>query len=399
MRAINLADMLIKEGHKVTLWSSAFFHQEKRHRTVKPQSIKQNEYLTINLVPSPGYKHHIGIARLYDHMRLALSLRKWLKNYNIETSLPDVVVIGYPPIETAYIMARFLKQHNISYVLDVKDQWPEVFLDLFPNVLKSFARVFLFPYYAMAKYTMCRAKLVTSMTDKYLDWISKFSGQSNQGFSGYVLPLVAKQILPTDSDNEQIRLWWQKHSLDFQESCNIVSFVGSLTRSFDFSIIRRLAQKCELHQINCLFVVAGDGNKATEVRNLLEGCNNIILPGWLDTEKSAMLYQNSIATIAPYINHESFSMSIPNKISDSWARGLPVITSLSGEVAMVIAQHSIGHSTSDIDSMYDYLVELIQNKKERRTIALRSKLFYTNNLGFEKTYGDFICKLKEIARL
>ena len=29
MRAMNLANILIKRGHYVTIWSSAFYHQEK----------------------------------------------------------------------------------------------------------------------------------------------------------------------------------------------------------------------------------------------------------------------------------------------------------------------------------------------------------------------------------
>ena len=40
MRAMNLADSLIKAGHSVTLWSSDFFHQEKRSRTGGYKEIK-----------------------------------------------------------------------------------------------------------------------------------------------------------------------------------------------------------------------------------------------------------------------------------------------------------------------------------------------------------------------
>ena len=32
MRAMNLANALVAAGHKVVLWSSSFYHQEKRHR-------------------------------------------------------------------------------------------------------------------------------------------------------------------------------------------------------------------------------------------------------------------------------------------------------------------------------------------------------------------------------
>ena len=33
MRAMNLANELVKAGHRVILWSSAFSHQAKKHRS------------------------------------------------------------------------------------------------------------------------------------------------------------------------------------------------------------------------------------------------------------------------------------------------------------------------------------------------------------------------------
>ena len=33
MRAMNLANALVDKGHKVILWSSAFYHQKKTHRS------------------------------------------------------------------------------------------------------------------------------------------------------------------------------------------------------------------------------------------------------------------------------------------------------------------------------------------------------------------------------
>ena len=44
----------------------------------------------------------------------------------------------------------------------------------------------------------------------------------------------------------------------------------------------------------------------------------------------------SIATLAPYRSTSDFKMSIPNKIIDSLYFGLPIITSLKGEVENII---------------------------------------------------------------
>ena len=40
MRAMNLSNTLVALGHEVVLWSSAFFHQEKKHRSKKFKKFK-----------------------------------------------------------------------------------------------------------------------------------------------------------------------------------------------------------------------------------------------------------------------------------------------------------------------------------------------------------------------
>ena len=91
MRAMNLANALVDKGHNVILWSSGFYHQEKRHRSRIFEKVHINDKLEIRLIPSCGYKKHIGLMRLLDHFQLAWNLKKLLKK---EKTLPDVAFIG-----------------------------------------------------------------------------------------------------------------------------------------------------------------------------------------------------------------------------------------------------------------------------------------------------------------
>ena len=40
MRAMNLSNKLVEKGHDVVLWSSAFNHQKKNHRTKNMKFIR-----------------------------------------------------------------------------------------------------------------------------------------------------------------------------------------------------------------------------------------------------------------------------------------------------------------------------------------------------------------------
>ena len=56
MRAMNLCNALVQKGHNVVLWSSAFYHQEKRHRCKVNQTFHVSDNLEIRLINSMGYK-------------------------------------------------------------------------------------------------------------------------------------------------------------------------------------------------------------------------------------------------------------------------------------------------------------------------------------------------------
>ena len=111
MRCMNLANTLVKRGHSVLLLSSSFFHQKKFHRSKNYKEIKINKSLKILLIPSPGYKKNLSISRLFDHLVLAFNLARILK---LQTKFPDVAFIGYPPIETAYVLVKWLKKKKNS---------------------------------------------------------------------------------------------------------------------------------------------------------------------------------------------------------------------------------------------------------------------------------------------
>ena len=76
MRAMLLADELLKEGHQVTIISSSFFHQRKTFRSKSFEKFNVQENLSIILLPSLGYKKHIGFKRLFDHIVLSINLYK-----------------------------------------------------------------------------------------------------------------------------------------------------------------------------------------------------------------------------------------------------------------------------------------------------------------------------------
>ena len=67
LRTALLAGKLLKRGHKVFWWASAFEHQRKIWISYKDIDFKINPYYTIHALRGSGYQRNISIARYIDH--------------------------------------------------------------------------------------------------------------------------------------------------------------------------------------------------------------------------------------------------------------------------------------------------------------------------------------------
>ena len=86
-------------------------------------------------------------------------------------------------------MSDWLRKLNIPFIVDIKDQWPDVIVDAFPSHLRFIGKLLLFPYYYMAKKIISNAAAITSMSDSFINWSVKFQNK-NLTQINRVIPLV-----------------------------------------------------------------------------------------------------------------------------------------------------------------------------------------------------------------
>lgn len=394
MRAMNLANALCSAGHDVRVWSSAFYHQEKRHRAETFESISIAPKLNIELIPSPGYRRNVGPDRLFDHAVLARNLSTRLKSVAI-ADYPDVVFVGYPPIEVAAVMLRWARRRGIRSMIDVKDQWPALFVEAFPRPLQPLARIAFAPYYWMARRAMRDASAFCSMSDGFIDWMAQFSGRARLPFD-VVAPLSTPRPEISASEVVVARDWWLRQGVDLSHSRRF-AFVGSISRMFDFGPIRETAQRMLDQGVDCQFVLCGAGEELDSVRNLMAGLPNVVFPGWIDQPKIEVLTSSCAGMLAPYRNTDNFTRNLPNKIVDAFAAGLPVVSSLDGEVRRLLEGHGAGFFVPDASELYDALLSLLKQDDLRQKMGRQSRKLYNERFAFEKVYGDLVTSLEVLG--
>ena len=398
MRAMLLADELIKKNHKVTLISSCFFHQRKIFRSKKFTTINVKKNLIVELIPSLGYQKNIGLRRLIDHLILSINLYKFLKKR--KDFIPDRIFLGYPPIETSFVIIKWAKKHSIPVMLDVKDNWPENFIEAFPENFRIIARLFLYPYFNLSKFIFRNSDSITSITDSFIDWIKLFSKRGNRHLKDseekfYVSPLVRKKIRLSKSRCRDANIFWLKRNLNVLERKHF-SFVGSLSNSFDFNFIFDIAKFTLGKYPNHKFVICGSGERFSELSNLFKDLPNVFLMGEVNKYNSAFLLSNSIATLAPYKNTPNFKNSIPNKVIESLEYNIPFITRTEGELKILIKEFDNGIFLDSQVNEVNAIVKIIEDKKYREILCKNACKSYKQLFDFQKIYNRIIINIENM---
>lgn len=358
MRAMTLANYLVNRGHDVNIVSSRFFHQIKRHRTIADE-VKINQNLTINLINSCGYKKNISFYRIFDHIQLAFRFSKVAESIEDKYGRPDFIYIGYPPIELAYTAVSWAKKRNIPSMVNVEDQWPDIFIDAASAFLKPVINFFVSPYKYLARLTFSKASMIGGVSESYVNWGLRYANRL-QNVSDHVTYLTGDSdeisSLNIDAEND---FRYRYANKNFK---NRIIFVGTLSRGFDFEPLSHAIKLINKDRKIVEFVICGTGDKEGEVKELFKGVVGVTFAGWINRMQYKILAENSICTVAPYRKIKNFEENIPNKIIDSLYYGKPILTSLDGETGKLIRKHELGHSNlSNINDWKSAIDNIISN--------------------------------------
>jgi glycosyltransferase involved in cell wall biosynthesis len=388
MRAVNLSNTLIEQGHDVVLWSSNFDHFSKTHRFKKGKEIQYSKNLKIKLIPSRGYNSNISISRLIDHIDLAFNLKKMLK----KQLPPDVAFIGYPPIEAPWVIAKWLKKYNVPFLIDVKDVWPEIFVRAFPSRFQRIIKIIFFPQFLMMKKVFHMADGISAPTQDFLDWcLQKLHREQNT--HDRVTQITAPDSIITQGDLKKAEIWLDELNIKDNGTFRI-SYVGSITTSLNFTPIMEAAKRLPIE-----FIIAGNGSNYKTLITQCKHLSNIKFLDWISTAQINRLYARSDLMIAPYVNSFDFQMNIPNKFYDAMSNGKPFITSLSGAITKVMNEYNIGikYDGDQISNLTEVLATIIDDKNSLIKFGNNAHHLYRQQYTSNKVYSELVRDLYKLC--
>ncbi len=390
-RTAILSKALVSAGHEVLWWASTFDHARKKHWFNEPKTIEVMPGLNMRLLHSSGYKSSKSLKRFWHHRELA---DQFIKEAEDESVRPDLIYASLPTLELAEKAVIYGNSYNIPVVVDVRDLWPDIYLTIFPVLLKHFAKLVFYSEFRRANRMFQSATAILAVSNTYFRWALKYAKRS-ESKSDKIFPLGYKSLQHSYSTTEEDEL---KSKFGIRRNCMVVTFVGIFGFSYDLETVVHAAKVIEEQgKYPIQFVIVGDGDQKDKLQKLANGISTIVLTGWLDNESVEKLIGLSSICLAAYSDHAT--QTLPNKPFEYMAAGLPLLSSLKGELEYLITEERIGlqYKAGDINSLVQQIVWLYENPNERKEMGMRAKRLFDERFDADVIYPNLVEHLEAVV--
>ena len=258
MRAINLNNLLIAEKNKTLLISSNFNHSLKNFRIKMPLLSSHIKYKNLILINSIGYAKNISLARLLDHLVLSINLLRFLLFHSHKYFKPDLLFIGYPPIEWAFISIIWAKFKKIKTILDIKDLWPDLFYSSQIGIKKKLIKLACIQYTFMRNYIINNTLYISLPTKYYAyNWLKKIRQKDPKVIVSPLVPQADKLKMENKITKSQIL---RKYNIKKDFDGITIIFFGSLMRTaYDFDNVLKSINIFNKSKVKLRLIICGDG--------------------------------------------------------------------------------------------------------------------------------------------
>jgi glycosyltransferase involved in cell wall biosynthesis len=385
LRAGILAQALVDAGHDVVWWTSAFNHYHKTMRSERATRIELSTTYRIELLHGGGYRRNISLQRIRDHRRLAAAFAAAAA----ECAVPDIIVCSFPPIELSLQCVEYGTAHGVPVVLDVRDLWPDIFVDILPLPLRPMGRLALGGMSRMANRALAGATAIWANAPSLLDWGLKRAGRERSQRDA-VFPYGYAVQPPGPAELRAATEAWSAAGIREGEDM-IVCFAGAIGRQFDFDTVIDAARLLG-DSSGIRFVICGTGEQLARLQRRAANLPSIVFAGWRRSAEIWTLLRMSSVGLAPYVERADFLGTIPNKVPEYLSANVPIALSLgSGYLHDRVTHGEFGFSyAGNAPRLAGELLKLRDDPARRRRMAERCAAVFATEFRADIVYRDMI---------
>ena len=390
-----LAETLAGNGHEVVWWTSTFDHIRKRHRVSSDREFVVDRGFRIRLLHGTGYRKNISFRRFMNHREVARRFREQA----VMQPQPDVILCSLPILELCVEATSYGRRRGVPVVLDVRDLWPDLFLDLVPRFARPLGRVAAAPLFRAVVTACSQATAITGLTQQYIDWALGHAQRTATSIDR-PFPMGYREQSPTSDEIHDATAFWGDLGIPKEKGNLVACFFGTIGRHFEFDVVIEAAQSLAKLGRRVQFVMCGTGPWLERCRRSSSNCPNVIFPGWVNSAQILTLLRMSSVGLAPYVDSTNFKSNLTNKPIEYLSAGCPVISSLQGVLADLLARNECGitYGNRRPDQLARAIIDCDDNPDRLDAMSANATALYRRQFIAENVYGKMQAYLADIAR-
>lgn len=394
LRSAMLCETLANQGHEVLWWTSDFDHVRKCHRTGSNSRFEVDANLKIQTLASIGYRRNLSVRRIFDHAGVAKQFRKMV----VGEPKPDVILSSLPTLELCEEANAYGQKHQIPVALDIRDLWPDLFLDCVPSGLKWAGKMALQPMFRSIQRICSQATAICGITEPFVQWGLDYAGRPKTALDK-TFAMAYRDRAPSPDERRKAEEFWD--SLGIDDSKFVLCFFGVIGRHSEIETVVRAARNLEQSCPDLRVVLCGLGPNLERCRALAEGSSVIQFPGWIHAAQIWTLLRRSQVGLAPFINCDNYTKNLPNKPIEYLSAGLPIITSIQGLLSEILTANRCGwtYPQGDTQALARLMEQLYRDRKALEPMRERSLALYRDNYRAEEVYHQMANHLIELSEI
>lgn len=386
-----MAEFFVNADHDVTWFTSSFDHYNRRQRTDRTQTREVRSGYRICYLKTEGFRRNVSIARLLDEGAQA---REFARQAEI-LDPPDLIICSLPSVAMASVAADYAERHEVPLVCDVRDLWPDVFLDLVPRWLRPIASPLVAYLRRKLGRVLERSEMVTGLTDEYIDWAFRYSVIQRRECD---IPLAMAYMPKEAISISSAKLAELQACFGLESVALEILFVGTIGPMMQFGPVIEAAKILQCEGVPAHFRLCGDGSGLDDLKGRAKGLHNVTLTGWVDEREINYLLGRSHAGLLPYAPLDAFRWSIPNKFGEYLSGSLALLHNLSGStMSRLIENYQTGFVYDDnAKSLARAVRTLASDSVARQTYRQNSSALYRSHFHGPSIYGAFVERMETL---
>jgi len=332
------AGFLAGQGHEVVSWSGTFDHASKTERRESDVELLAPQGYRLIGIHAGTYERNVSLKRIAYHRAVT---RKFVQMAQKEPP-PDVIVVSLTPLELARAAVAYGRKANIPVVVDVRDMWPDIWAEKLPGALQPIKGLIFAPFYNDLKNAVRGATSLIGITESAIDWALANAGRA-RGPLDRAYPLIYSTEPPAEDKIVAAERHWRSLGIGSNPHELVGCFFGTFTTRVDFETpLKAVSEMPESLRSRVKLVLCGRGEDEALIRRYAAKTTQIIVHEWVDAPEIMALMRLSNFGLLPYRPTLDFIRSLPNKVFEYLNGGLPIFTSLRGEVEALFSEYSCG---------------------------------------------------------